>query len=340
MEYASHRYAVVREATPESALYFENAYGLFGGVNGVLTGVADLFQIQEPNRIPEFLLDTEKELNIKFSAINSSISNSAIKILENNFVQDEKTRSFYPRIKSFVSNYGGEQYGNRETIVSEFVQEFGVDTDNPFDARAFVDNLMIAATTAYLRSQGKYTVPIFENISFPNWIRGNSLADGVELALVDLPLVDCQTCSWDHVKEIRNDEDSARQLRNLRLFLEGIDKNMGKAHLQDMLLGRVDEYSTAAKKHGFTTKKQTINALIGMEHLPKLIACGVFALIDPGLNSIDALAGLFAATEIKGAFKELGGLGISLKEAELTKGMENKHQEVEYLMSIKNKLTT
>jgi len=30
MKYASHRYAVVREPNPESALYFENTYSIFG----------------------------------------------------------------------------------------------------------------------------------------------------------------------------------------------------------------------------------------------------------------------------------------------------------------------
>lgn len=58
------------------------------------------------------------------------------------------------------------------------------------------------------------------------------------------------------------------------------------------------------------------------------------------MNSVDALAGLLATTELKGAFKELGGLGLSLKEAEIARGLEGECQEVEYLMSIKSKLTS
>lgn len=339
MIYSNTRYAVTREPNPETALYFENAFCLFGTVHGALSDTGDIFSVQNTARPDGFVLSAEAELDEDHSASKQHIVEQASDIVRRNFVIQDPGSELLSGLEQLLFAYGQETYGKRDDLVTEFVATHGAGLDDHFDAQTFVDNLMVAATTAKLRSKGTYAVPVLEDVQSPNWIRGNSLEDGVELALLDLPLVNGEKILWEQVGEIRQDPDSVRQLRNLRLFLEGAEKEKGREYMQDYLLHRVDEYEAAAVKHGFELKKQPIRTLISMRHLPKLAAYGILSLIDPSLSSAHAVMGALAATDIRGAFEEIGDFAISLKEQEVLKGMEGEHQDVEYLVTVKKKLS-
>lgn len=73
----------------------------------MLSGAADLLQVQEPNRISDFVLSAENDLDVEHAVINSSVTNSEIQILKK-FLQNESPRSFHPRIQSFILSYGKE----------------------------------------------------------------------------------------------------------------------------------------------------------------------------------------------------------------------------------------
>ncbi|WP_339867129.1 hypothetical protein [uncultured Algoriphagus sp.] len=197
---------------------------------------------------------------------------------------------------------------------------------------------MISSTTAYYRKNGLYTVPVLENADSPNWIGGNSLEDGIELALLDLPLVKPENIEWEQVKEIRDDEISIKQLRRSRLFLDGLDHSKGKAYIQDLLLTKVEDYEIAANKHGFTTRKGPLKAFLSLKHIPKLLSYGICALLNPGLTSVSAIMAGLSSAELGGAVKQIGDIGLSIKERKVMKRYDGQDKDIEYLVSIKKKL--
>ena len=206
---------------------------------------------------------------------------------------------------------------------------------NNFNYDLFFKNLLIASTTNFHKESGKYVVPIFQNHNSYNWLNGADLNQGVELALLDLPIIEGENLKWDHVKEVREDEDSLKQIRNLRLFLDGIEKDKGKSYIQDFLLQKIENYEEASKKHGFQIKKQPVKAIIDSVHIPKIVACGILSLIDPSLTT---LAGVYGFIQLGGAMREVGNLALEFKGRKVMKGLDSKYQDVEYLINIKEQL--
>jgi len=338
MEYKKTRYAVVKEPNPESALYFEHAYSLYGTPLGSMTTASDIFAPKEPTIIENFILSPEKAIGNNHWDSKTEITRNAIDIIRNNFITNSYTNGFLKKIEKSINKYGGDIYGDRNVLITDFIKINEEIDSNTFDKNIFLDNLMITATTAYYRGKGLYTVPVLENTDSPNWMRGNNLEDGIELALLDIPLVKNKNMEWEQVYEVRKDRNSIEQLRNLRLFLDGLDHKKGKDYVQDILLKKIENYENSAKKHGFKLSKGPLKAMLNLKHIPKLLSYGVCALISPGMTSIEAVMAGLSSAEIGGAIKEIGDISISLKEQKVLKGLEGEHKDIEYLVSIKNKL--
>ena len=341
--YKNTRYAVVKEPNPEAALYFEHAYALHGTPLGAMMSASDLFlPKKEPTVIEDFILSPEDSIGEEHWDSMGLITKNALEIIKRNFLENQFTNTFLEKIEASIENYGGDIYIERARRVKDFVDlhQDQIDNEN-FDAEAFLDNLMISAATAYYRQKGLYTVPVLENVKSPNWVRGNSLEDGVELALLDLNLVDGATIEWEQVKEVRDDKKSEKQLRNLRLFLDGLDIEKGKDYVQDLLMKKVENYEIAAKKHGFQLSKGPLKALLSMKQLPRLALYGIYglcSLIDPSLTTPSGLVTALGAGELVTAFQEFGGFAVSVKEQQVMKELDGEHKDIEYLVSIKKKL--
>jgi len=337
MEYQNTRYAVVKKPNPEAALYFEHAYCLHNSPLSIMSTTSDIFQVQKPKPIEGFALIPDDKIGNWYDA-KSEITELTLGVIKRNFIADSRTDKLLHEIEKSIKEYGKAIHGQRSDLISSFRK---INEDINFDANEaeiFLDNLMISATTAYYRKQGLYTVPVLENVDSPNWIRGNSLEDGIELALLDLPLVKSENIEWGQVKEIRNDESSIQQLRRLRLFLDGLDHSKGKAYIQDLLLTKVEDYEKAATKHGFKTGKAPLKAFLSMKNIPKLLSYGICALLNPGLTSVQAVMAGLGSAELSGAVKEIGDIGLSIKEKKVMKEYDGENKEIEYLVSIKKKL--
>lgn len=337
MEYQNTRYAVAKEPNPEAALYFEHAYCLHDSPLSIMSTTSDIFQVQKPKPIEDFAIVPDEKVG-NWHEAKSEITELTLGVIRRNFIADSQTEKLLSEIEKSIEEYGKAIHGEREDLIDSFRKINEEINFNANEAETFLDNLMISATTAYYRKKGLYTVPVLENVDSPNWIRGNSLEDGIELALLNLPLVKSENIEWEQVKEIRDDQTSIQQLRRLRLFLDGLDHSKGKAYIQDLLLTKVEDYERAAKKHGFKTSKSPLKAFLSMKHIPKLLSYGICALLNPGLTSVQAVMAGLGSAELSGAVKEIGDIGLSIKERKIMKEYDGENKEIEYLVSVKKKI--
>lgn len=336
MEYSNQRYAVVSRPSPTSALYFENAFALHGGVYGMMSGIADIFTPQDSGRIPDFIVNSESKLGVTVD--RNVILKKAIDIVKANFRNVEQHQKLFSLVEETINQYALDQYGQRNAIIEEFLNEYIKSTSQHINAHAFLDNLFIASTTARLRHANCYAVPVFENVQNPDWMGGDNLEEGIELALLDMPLIDGETCSWEQAGEVRSDPDSKRQLRNFRLFLDDIDINKGKSFIQDSLLQRIEEYEMAASKHGFRLLKNTVQAFFNKNTLYRVLTTGLSNLFSSSNKSAGSMMDVICGTDLYGAMSDLGSLSLSLKEAKMTRNLGVSQSGPEYLITVKNKI--
>ncbi len=296
MKYQNKRYAVVDKPSPEVALYFDKVYCLDGSIKSVFPTASQFLTPDVSIEIPGFILDTHETLEVKNWDFKKIITEKAAILVNENFHTGVKVD--FDSLRNFIEK-------NEIHNIVDFKKSIIFEDKNleeGIDFERLLKNLLIASTTNHNREKGLYVVPLFDYDDSVNWLSGNNLKEGIELALLDLPIVDGKDIEWRHVREVREDETSIKHLRDLRLFLDGIEKDKGKYYVQDFLLQKIDNYEIAAKKHGFELKKEPVKALIGLEHIPKLIAYGIFSFIDPTLIP---LLGALSLNEFGGAIKEV-----------------------------------
>ena len=336
MKYQNKRYAVVNKPSASTALYFENAFSLKGGMNGMLNGLADLFTPKEEGIIQDFMVNPGDVFGSDYN--KQIISENALEILKANFINLEHNKTLFDLVKDTIELYGTEEYGNREKIINDFVNEYVRTTKNQINAQAFVDNLFISSATARLRYQGLYAVPVFEDISNPDWIGGDNLQEGIELAFIDIPVIDNQSCTWEHAKELREDKVAKSQLRNFRLFLDDIDLSKGKDFIQDTFSLKIEEYENASRKHGFNFIKNTVKAFLNKKSLVKLISGNPSELIFGTENGSPSLIDALGSSNLYSAVSDLGNFSLGIADARITNKLGMNESGIEYLISVKQKI--
>ena len=336
MKYKNKRYAIVNKPLASTALYFENTFALRGSVSGILSGVADIFSPREEGLIEGFIIDSNdifgKSENKKI------ITDSAIDILKSNFRNLEYNEDLFQLIKSTLELYGTEEFGRQDKIISDFIDEYVNTTQNNLNAEAFINNLFISSATARFRYRGLYAVPIFENIDNPDWIGGDNLQEGIELALLDLPMIENHKCTWEQAEELRKDETSKVQLRNFRLFLDGIDFTKGKDYIQDSLSSKIYLYEKASKKHGFNLIKNTVKAFLNKTSLLKLFTGNPTDLVFGKGNDTPSIIDALSNSNLYSAVSDIGNFGLNIAEARMTRNLGMNESEIEYLVTVKQKL--
>lgn len=155
----------------------------------------------------------------------------------------------------------------------------------------------------------------------------------VTAVLAGLPIVDVSKVSWEQIMDFRQDAESRRKLRILRLHLA--NEFIGKTHEQiaaGLELG-IEECRQTAKKHGFDLRVSSLQAICDAKDTVQ--ALGLWALVG-------AVVGGSVAAAVTGA-----SAGVMLELAKLTvtvaKGANDlkefrKHHPYSYIIDAKSKL--
>lgn len=97
------------------------------------------------------------------------------------------------------------------------------------------------------------------------------------LTLSQLKLVDTAGADWRQVIELRKDKESHQRLIRLRLFVHSNYAGRPFTFIEDDLARRVQEYETAARKHGFKTVLSSLTVLLNAKDLQASLGTGLVA---------------------------------------------------------------
>lgn len=106
----------------------------------------------------------------------------------------------------------------------------------------------------------------------------------VEVALTGAQLIDASKAHWDQIYEIRNDLNSQKALRNLRLFVYDNYKGKCPNYIQDDIEKRIDSYHSATHKHGFELITSSISTLLDAKTIQSSLAAGLATGIWGGIE--------------------------------------------------------
>jgi hypothetical protein len=139
----------------------------------------------------------------------------------------------------------------------------------------------------------------------PGPAESESQKESVGISLCKLNLIDVSKARWEHILEFREDAESTRKLRNLRLFLSENYTGKELEYIKDDLCRRLDEYEEVRKGWAFETKTAVLSAFFSSK---SLTAAAGGTLLSALLGST-ATAAVTATT---GVFMEVGKAAIEV----------------------------
>jgi hypothetical protein len=124
------------------------------------------------------------------------------------------------------------------------------------------------------------------------------------LTLSQLQLVDTAFADWRQIIELRKDKQSHQRLIRLRLFMHANYAGKSFAFIEDDLARRIEEYGTAARKHGFRTALSSLTLLLNAKDLHCAMGAGLVAGLFGG-----PLVGIGAGVAV-----EVGKVAVHIAE--------------------------
>jgi hypothetical protein len=110
-----------------------------------------------------------------------------------------------------------------------------------------------------------HPVPVVSNArSLKN--QNASVAD-ITITLSNLQIVNVANTSWEQIVEFRKDEESAKALQRLRVFLYETCKDKSTAYIEDKINTELDNYHIAVNKHGFELLTGSLTTLIDSRNI-------------------------------------------------------------------------
>lgn len=100
--------------------------------------------------------------------------------------------------------------------------------------------------------------------------------------IAGIPLVNAEQASLLQIRQLREDTNAQRKLRNLRLFLFQNYTGKPKSFIEDDIHKRMDEYYAAASKHGFDIFESSLTCLIDAKSIQATIAGGLIGWLLGG----------------------------------------------------------
>lgn len=147
--------------------------------------------------------------------------------------------------------------------------------------------------------------------------------ENVNITLSDIDIIDPNSISWEAILELREDDESTKQLNKLRRFVVSDMQGYSLSHIEDELYEAIEEHQNAAKKWGIS---------LGPGELTMNASMYVTFGIGSAIASIMTGSDLFAGAAI-GAILPLGD---SLVKINQSRKNVLKDSRVNYLINLIN----
>jgi hypothetical protein len=125
----------------------------------------------------------------------------------------------------------------------------------------------------------------------------NKTLGDITVTLSNLRLVDVENTPWRQIIEFREDPDSVKALRRLRLFLFDTCREKSSAYVEDKLSAEIEKYENAVKSAGFKLTAGSFSAVIDAQALGAY-ATSVLAFLA-GAGPVPALTGAAIVAGLK-----------------------------------------
>lgn len=157
--------------------------------------------------------------------------------------------------------------------------------------------------------------------------------EDVGITLLNLNLIDASSAPLKQIIEFREDLESVKRLRRLRLFAYENYVGKSKSFIEDDLLLRIDDYEREAKKWGFETREAALTTLLNSKVL--LGAAGGSILAAIAGSPIASLS-----TLVFGAAIEIGRLQLAVSKKKFYARDSLGTNPVSYITMANEKLST
>ena len=233
MTYASTSTIVAFRDTKEAALYSNHV---------VPIKIVDLVPIQSSGDLETFKI--------------------LAKLLPSSLVDLQAPRSVHPGVISYVAQFlmtYPQALGLRELRSGESIEE-----------RNRKQLPALHRKIAALLSSVSETVTALHGVD--QAASSDTKTEDVSCQLIGLNLVDVSQASWRQILDFREDENSARALRNLRLFLQEKFDGKSREFVRDSLLLAIEKHDEAVRRWGFETKSAVLESIFSSKSLAALAA--------------------------------------------------------------------
>jgi hypothetical protein len=207
-------------------------------------------------------------------------------LLPGSLVKPDSPRSVHPGIIKFVSMY-----------IVAFPQVLGIEQlpeGETFDQRAQQYLPQLQLQVADLLSS--ISEPVGGVFGLDPVAKSSNQTDDVSLQIAGLNLIDAEKISWEHLLEFRNDAESRRRLRNLRLFFHEKFDGKPKNYIEDALRSAIEKHDETVKKWKFETRAAGLETVFSSKSLA-LFGVSAVSTVFFG-TPIVAAAALAATVEV------------------------------------------
>lgn len=161
----------------------------------------------------------------------------------------------------------------------------------------------------------------------------DSDSEDIGITLLNLNLIDVSSVPLKQIIEFREDAESVKKLRRLRLFAYENYTGKPKSYIEDDLLLRIDDYEREAKKWGFETREAAITTLINSKVLLGTAGGSILAaMAGSPVGSLSTLA--------LGAAIEFGRLQLAVSKKKFYARDSLGTNPVSYIIMANEKLST
>lgn len=151
------------------------------------------------------------------------------------------------------------------------------------------------------------------------------------LALTNANLVDVSNVSWRQILAFREDKESRKKLRNLRLFFLKNYDGKDSSFVREDLFRLMEEYEEACKEWGFSTKISTLAMILSSKSL--ITTLGV-----SGMSILFGHGELAAVSAASGACLELGKVAVELRKRKYALNRLKSEHPLAYIIEAKERL--